>query len=337
MNTQLANINLNPEDFGLEESKVGHIVSAFLPMLNRMTDLERDYDAVTALEVSEETCAKAKDLRLDYVKLRTGTAKIHKELKADSLAVGKFIDKWKNAQVYATETIEEDLKEIETHYERIEQEKKHKLLLERSRITSKYMEEPPVGVEDMEEEVFEAFIQGLEAQKQARFAEQEKLEKAQADYDLLSKRKQEISMYLAFTPKSVPTVETTEEEFQEIIKDLQAQQKAYDEENARLKEKAKALAEAAEEKEKKLLAARLKQQELQQTIDDEIARKEKIKAEQLEREEAAKSAGDDEKLEQFRLAIRGITIPEVESKRAQEIITRIADVLERAEAYIINN
>jgi hypothetical protein len=51
-------------------------------MLDKMEIMEEEYNRIIKLEVSDENCKLAKELRLKFVKIRTGTAEIHKKAKA---------------------------------------------------------------------------------------------------------------------------------------------------------------------------------------------------------------------------------------------------------------
>ena len=96
-------VKINPADYGLTETKAKEIEAMFKPMLQKMVELEEEYNEVVKLEINKDTCTKAKELRLKYVKVRTGTASIHKELKAFYLNGGRFVDGWKNAQLFASQ------------------------------------------------------------------------------------------------------------------------------------------------------------------------------------------------------------------------------------------
>ena len=67
-------------------------------MLVKMTSLESQFNEIKVLEITLTLAKKAKALRLEYVKVRTGTDKIHKETKQFYLQAGRFIDGWKNTQ-----------------------------------------------------------------------------------------------------------------------------------------------------------------------------------------------------------------------------------------------
>ena len=75
-------VKINPAEYGLEETKATQISEMFKPMLDKMVELEGEYNEVVALEVDADAVDRAKELRLRYVKIRTGTAAIHKDLKA---------------------------------------------------------------------------------------------------------------------------------------------------------------------------------------------------------------------------------------------------------------
>ncbi len=120
-------IKIDPADYGIEESKAKQIEAVFIPMFNKMKELEVEYKEILKLDITPETCKKAKELRGRYVKTRTGTAEIHKKAKAFYLAGGKFVDGWKNAQLFAAQGIEDELNNIEKHFENIEKERKEEL------------------------------------------------------------------------------------------------------------------------------------------------------------------------------------------------------------------
>ena len=122
--TAIAIVQIKAEDYGLQATEAKQVEAAFIPMLNKMAELEDQYNAITATEVmTPKVCEAAKELRLKYVKVRTGTAEIHKKAKAYYLAGGRFVDGWKNAQAFASQGKEEKLIEIEKHFERIEEER----------------------------------------------------------------------------------------------------------------------------------------------------------------------------------------------------------------------
>ena len=71
-------IQINHEDYKIEERKAQEIADMFKPMLDKMVELENEFNTLVKEEITTDICKKAKELRLKYVKTRTGTKKIHK-------------------------------------------------------------------------------------------------------------------------------------------------------------------------------------------------------------------------------------------------------------------
>ena len=116
-------VKLEAAEFGLEESKAKEISNQFKPMLDKMVELEKEANEVFKMDKESPEAQKiAKEVRLKYVKVRTGTAEIHKQQKAFYLAAGRYIDGWKNTQLFASEGIEKRLTEYEKHKEIQEQQ-----------------------------------------------------------------------------------------------------------------------------------------------------------------------------------------------------------------------
>lgn len=136
MSTDL--IKINPVDFGLDNEKVQSIESAFMPKMLEREAIAPVYDRIIQSELSKELSKDAGEVRRKLVKVRTGIADIHKSQKAYFLAAGRYVDAWKNKETEPIEQMEATLKEIETYYERLEQERLLKLKLERESIISKY-------------------------------------------------------------------------------------------------------------------------------------------------------------------------------------------------------
>lgn len=173
--TQL--VKINAKDYGLEESKAKEISDMFQPMLETMVELEKEYNDVVKSELSPENCIEAKALRLKYVKVRTGTAEIHKKLKAFYLLGGRFVDGWKNAQLMASEGIEDKLMSIEKHFENLEIERAIKLQEKRAKELEKYeVDFVPDNLGGMQDEVWGNYILGVKLNYQAQIDAEKKAE-----------------------------------------------------------------------------------------------------------------------------------------------------------------
>jgi len=177
MSNETAVVKIDAKQYGLEETKAREIEAVFIPMINKMKELESEFNEVVVKPISKELCAEAKELRLKYVKVRTGTAKIHTEAKAFYLAGGRFVDGWKNAQLYASEGIEKRLKGIEDHYENLEKERIQKLKEEREAILIGYVGDLTgfsLGV--MSEDAWQNLLASSRHNRELRIAAEEKAE-----------------------------------------------------------------------------------------------------------------------------------------------------------------
>jgi len=183
-------VKINPTEYGLTDETAARIEAQFTPMLAKMTELESEYNVILGLNVEDPNTAKlAKDLRLKYVKVRTGTAEIHKVQKAFFLNGGRFVDGWKNAQLFASQGKEEALERIEKHAENLERERLEKLQQLRVALLAEYVENASeLSLSGMEQDVFEAYLstkkQQYEDRKAAELkAEQDRIarEKAEAE------------------------------------------------------------------------------------------------------------------------------------------------------------
>jgi hypothetical protein len=173
-------------DYGLEETKASEVKAMFVPMLEKMESLEGEYNDILKEEINPETCQRAKDLRLTYVKVRTKTAEIHKELKAFYLNGGRFIDAWKNAQAMASGEKEQTLKSIEDHFENLEKVRIEKLRLDRENQLKVYTEIMPLALGHMEQDVFDNYLAGVKLAYETRIAAEKK-----ADEDRIAKEKKD--------------------------------------------------------------------------------------------------------------------------------------------------
>ena len=185
-------VKIDPKEYGIEDSKAADIAAQFQPMLDKMVELEAEYNQVINMPIGDkETAKKAREVRLKYMKVRTATVDIHKKQKAFYLAGGKFVDGWKNAQHFASIGKEEKLEEIEKYAENLEKQRIADL--------QKAREEQllPYGVENIEnlnlgnmaDNVWENFLAGtitnynakIEAERAAAEAERIRIEEEAAE------------------------------------------------------------------------------------------------------------------------------------------------------------
>ncbi len=172
-------LTISKELAGLEKSKAKQIEAVFAPMVKMLKEFEATYDEIAALEINPDTCKKAKRLRLDIAKVRIDADKVRKEQKEEYLRAGNAIQGVYNILKFAVADKEEKLKDIETHYERIEAEKKSRLQAERQAELLKYNAEFLIEFTDlcnMSEGVWINFLASAKAQHEALVAAEIKAE-----------------------------------------------------------------------------------------------------------------------------------------------------------------
>lgn len=270
-------IVINPTDFGLEKTEAQKIEAVFTPMLEKMVELEKEYNEVVKLEIGDEAVEKARELRLRYVKVRTGTEKIHETAKAYYLAGGRFVDAWKNAQKFSALGKEAELEKIEKHFELIEQEKKDKINAERIEKLSKFI--PDTSIFNVKEMSDDAFAKLLETSEIANRAILEAEKKAEADR-IAQEKAEKVEQ------------ERIRKENEALKKEAEAREKA--------------LAKERVEQEKKLEVERAKarvEAEAREKVERELRKKQEAeeskKQEELQKAEEDKQRGKDERYKSF--------------------------------------
>ncbi len=268
----MTQLQINAADYGLEENKAKQISDMFKPMLDAMTELESEYNDIVARKPSNETCAEAKALRLRYRDIRTGTAKIHKELKDFYLQGGRFVDGWKNTQLMASQGIEDKLRAIEDHFVNIENNRIQKLQDERAAKLFKFdVEFIPEQLGGMDQSVWDNYLSGVKLNYDAQIQAEKK-----AIADRIAKEKAEADERERIRLENIRLNKEAEqkEKAEKIrIKKEQAEQKARDERERKEKESYEAkLKKEREEREKAEDELKAKAEAEQKARDEEDAR-----------------------------------------------------------------
>lgn len=309
-------VKVDPKEYGIEDSKAKEIELQFRPMLDKMVELEEEYNRVINLPIDEAGIQEAKSLRLKYVKVRTGTAEIHKQQKAFYLAAGRFIDGWKNTQLFASQGKEDALMDREKHFENLENERIEKLRVDRWNKLQPYTENEPQGLGQMDETIFTHFLNGAKSAHEAKIeaekkAEAERLE-AERIENLRIERDNELRPYYQFIPLSHPNFgELDESEWEDFFQEMKNAKEAFDTEQEKQRKENERLKAEAEAREKQRVEAekvqREKEEKERQERQKERAEMEaKLKAEADAREAAEKKIRDqkaaEEKAEKQRIA-----------------------------------
>ena len=136
----ITSIDVNPQEFKLEIAKATSIMSAFNEKATERDILLANSVVVLSKEITPELSKEARELRLKLVPIRTGIDKIHKVEKDFYLQAGKFVDAIKNKLQQPIIQREDQLKQIEEHYDRIEKERLENLQRERADLLRPYSE-----------------------------------------------------------------------------------------------------------------------------------------------------------------------------------------------------
>ena len=285
---------INPIDYGLNADEAKNIEKAFLPKIVERNGLVAIYEQLLSAKITLGLTSEAKSVRLKLVKIRTGMAEIHKTQKAYFRAAGLFVDAWKNKETLPVAQMEEKLFEIEDYYPKIERDKLDAIEKSRTGKLQKYQIETEHY--DLRKMTDAGFKQLLESSKIA--------------YDLrIAEEKEEAKEFAA----------------EEKRREMEAEKNKK--ENARLKKE-------ADKREKVIEKERVERKKLQDQLDE----KEREDAEEIrlqeERDTAETNATDRVKLERLANYITAIKMPDVESKKAKEVIIGVVNLLNKTSCYI---
>lgn len=309
-------VQINPAEFGLTDETAKTIKLQFQPMLDKMVELEGEYNSIIALPIEDrETAKKAKELRSKYVKVRTGTADIHQQQKKFYLNGGRFVDGWKNAQIFASQGKEETLEKIEKYAETQAKLRIEKLQSERAEIIRPYVADTTaLDLGTMQDDVFDAY---LSARKKAyedkieaeRIAEEERIEQLRLESEARELQRLENVRLKEEADKREKEIEAERQE--NARKQAELDKKISDE-----REKAESERKKVEvENQAKLDKERKERQELERKLSEEKTAREKaesdrqaeIKRNQIEAEKLAKAPVK----KQMNLWVDSFTIPEL--------------------------
>lgn len=336
-------VKVNASDYGLEETKAAEISAMFIPMLDKMNELEGEYNNILKQEINPETCQMAKDLRMCYVKTRTGTEKIHKDLKAFYLNGGRFVDAWKNTQLQAAGEKEKTLKAIEDHFENMEKERIEKIRIERESLLKPYTDAFPLALGHMEQTVFDNTLLGFKTAYEMRIAaekkaEEERIEAAKKEAERLEAQRLENLRLKAEAEEREKQMEVERKKAKAIQDkkdaELKKERELAAQKQAELEAKAKA---EAEEREKLQAQLRAKEQAEAKAKQDAEA---KISAEKKAKEQAEKKAKltpDKDKLLTFMQSINDLPRPQIKAIEAASIMTNVEGLLAKINQYVLDN
>ena len=273
-------------------------MSSLAIIQNEREALINAYDDVIGLEITEDNLKTFKELRLQIRDNRTkGIEPWHTTNKAVSLAIGRTIDAIKNREVEINKRMEEKLLGAEKHFENLEKERVEKLNSERIELVRPYLDEVErLVLHDMEEDVFNAYLEtkkrNFKAIQEAEAkAEKERLEAIEAE----KKEQERIKLENERLKKEAEEKESLrlKEEKERLAKEKLEDDKRKKEEAKKQaildKEKAKQDAILKKEREAKAkleaeLKAKIEAEEKEQELKLQLEGEARLKAEELAKE-----------------------------------------------------
>lgn len=183
-------------------------------------------------------------------------------------------------------------------------------------------------------------VEPIEAslENKAKFVE---IQKKQREDELREKRKNELSPYSEFIPFEIDYGVLSEEDYKKLLNGaiLQAKQQAFQNKKAeeeriaqenydanernRIRIENEKLKAEKEKQELELIKAKQEAEKLQREKDEELLRKQKIEEAKRLEEERIKNASDVEKLKMFAKELQAVSLPEVNSEKAKEVLISI--------------
>lgn len=161
MKKEIIALDIDPKEFGLEKNEAEQIKAFFIPMIDKMVEMEKEYNEIVNLEPSDENCAKAWDLRKKFVKIRTTTAEIHKKTKAYYLNWGRAVDAFKNLVTFATQKKEDNLDSLENYFVNYEKQQKMEKWIKRAQELRPYDHFNNDFLGGMQEEAYQLYKIGV--------------------------------------------------------------------------------------------------------------------------------------------------------------------------------
>lgn len=320
-------VKIDPKEFGLEESKASEIAAQFKPMLDKMIELETEFNEIANLPIEDlATSVKAKTLRLKYVKVRTGTAEIHRTQKDFYLSGGRFVDGWKNAQLFASQGIEKKLEAIELFAINKEKERIAALQSARELQLSEYNVEnlQSLNLGAMSNDVFENFLLGTKTSFENKVAAEKLVEETRL---------------AAIEAKRIED-ERIRKENEELRLQAVAKQKEIDAANKKAADElaeVNRIAEAESAKQRKLLS---EQKAKADALANQLKAKADAEAKELKERKAAEkkaaAAPDKEKLIAFAVNIDSLILQSqtIVSEDANHILSDAKSLLQKVSNFI---
>ena len=321
---------LDHKDYGLEETKAKEISQMFMPMLETMASLENEYNELAKMEINKGTCIVAKNLRMKFVKVRTGTAKIHKQLKDFYLQGGRFVDAFKNVQLTAASNIEQKILDIENHFETLAKIEKEKITAERTELLHPYdVAVIPSNIGDMDKDTFDSYFLGTKLNFEERQRKAAEELEAQRLYEIEQEEKRKAEK------EEQERIRIENEELKKAAELVRIEQEKKDKIESDKRKKEAAILAKKEAEQKAILEKERAEKEAMQKALNEKLRLEK-EAKELEETKARKaaSAPDKDKVLKFAKMLEDLEKPKMTTEHGIFIMEQVDVLLLKISNYI---
>ena len=223
---------------GLEDSAVQNMMDSFHPFMKSIKAIKEQAEELTVTDESQiSQMIESRELRLQLVKSRNEADRTRKKLKDYSLKFGRAVQGVFHTLELSCRKIEDHLQANENFAEIREKERRAELSASRSLELSGLHEFVPAisDLGGMPEDDFQKILEGAKMLKQKseddQRIEEERQKEEKRKMDIFNVRRESILPLSDFTDFR-PSMETTEEEFQEAInkaKDGKAKREAENE------------------------------------------------------------------------------------------------------------
>lgn len=335
MNTTTEIIQVNPTEFGIEESKATELIGNLPQIKGERQILEQMYEQVILLDIEDKnTSKKAKELRFKIKENRTKGIEVwHKTSKDFFLKGGQFVDAIKRLEIAVNQRMEENLEQIEKHFEIKEAKRKQELSELRIAELELYSEFVPMGINfgELSDEEYLKIFNGSKLQYEAKLeadkkAEEQRIAQEKAEAEAREQQRLENERLKAEAEKREKEIEAERKKQAEIL----AKQKAEAEKIARAEAEKQAKIQAekdAELKRERDAKAKLEAELHAKKEAEAKAESERIAEEKRLRLEADKKAKAPIK-KQLSIWVDEFTIPEINVENEKKTL-----IIQKFEAF----
>lgn len=334
MNTELTKVDPKQLDevvknSGLEITEGETIKQSYQPFLIRLAEIQANASKINFENPSEIDETIAKKLRLETVKVRTGSEELKDGRKKIHLLKGNLEQAAYNLIAASCKLTEEAFVQVEKGCELKEKARIAKLESDRAEQLRQYTEIMPMSLGLLQEDVFQAYLSAQKNAYEARIAAEK-----QAELDRIAAEKAEAAERERIRLENEALKQAAIEREKAIDAERIEAEKKLEAERAEAAKKQKAIEDAARIEREKADAERAKLvAELKAKADAEA--KDKAEAERIEQKRitaanTAAKAPDKDKLKAF---VNSITLPVLPELKSDESKATAAVITAKFEAF----